>query len=89
MLDERISLPPGPVQVTVVPLPELPVDDSFWQILKGIWQGQRARGHVPRGSNDVEAERRMMREQWEERMRRIDQIQEEGRRIRKTAGPGT
>jgi hypothetical protein len=29
-LGERITLPPGRVQVTIVPLPELPSNDPFW-----------------------------------------------------------
>lgn len=83
-LEEKISLPPGRVQVTVMPLPDLPKDDPFWQMLQGIWAGQKARGHVPRSAQEVEAERRTLREEWEERMRAMEQIQEEARRLRET-----
>ena len=76
-LGGRLALSPGPVQVTIVPLPELPPTDPFWQRMQALWIAQRARGHVPRDADEVEAERRMMRDEWEDRMRRIEQIQAE------------
>ena len=85
-LGEKLSLPAGPVQVTVVPLPEVPKDDSFWQRMQAIWVGQQTRGHVPRNVEEVEAERRAVREEWEERMRRIERIQEQAEQMRKAAG---
>lgn len=81
-LREKINIPPGPVQITVAPLPELPKDDPFWQMMQRIWDGQRARGHVPRSAEEVEAERRALREEWEERMQTIDRIQSEARKLR-------
>lgn len=81
-LQEKVNLPPGRVQVTVTPLPELPRDDPFWQMMQRIWNGQKARSHVPRSSKEVEAEHRMLREEWEERMRTIEHIQSEARRLR-------
>src|SRR5947209_2565116 len=81
-LHGKVALPAGPVQVVVQPLPELPKDDPFWQMLEGIWEGQRQRGHVPRTAEDVEGERRAVREEWEERMRAIERIQEEARSLR-------
>jgi hypothetical protein len=81
-LQEKVNLPAGQVQVTVTPLPELPKDDPFWQMMQGIWADQRARGHIPRSAEEVEAERRVLREEWEERMRRIEHIQSEARKLR-------
>ena len=81
-LQEKVTLPAGRVQVTVVPMPELPKEDPFWQMMQRIWEGQKARGHVPRSAKEVEAERRAVREEWEERMRTIQQIQEEARKTR-------
>jgi hypothetical protein len=81
----KLALPAGPVQVVVQPLPELPKDDPFWQTLERIWEGQRQRGHVPRSAEEVEAERRAVRQEWEERMRAIERLQEEARGLR---GPG-
>ena len=48
VLDRRLELPSGRVQIVVVPLPELPADDPFWQRMQAIWKGQKDRGHVPR-----------------------------------------
>jgi hypothetical protein len=79
---EKVNLPAGKVQVTLVPMPELPQDDPFWQRMQRIWEGQKARGHIPRGAEEVEAERRAMREEWEERMAEISRIQEEAEKVR-------
>jgi hypothetical protein len=32
----KVSLPPGPVLVTIVPLPDLPKDDPFFQRMQAI-----------------------------------------------------
>jgi hypothetical protein len=79
---EKVNLPAGKVQVTLVPLPELPEDDPFWQRMKAIWADQKARGHVPRSAGDVEAERQAIREEWDERMAEIARIQDEAERVR-------
>src|SRR5947209_1975529 len=81
-LDGKVPLPVGRVQVTVQAVAELPEGDPFFDLLKGIWADQQARGHVPRSVEEVEAERRQFREDWEERLRNIERIQEEARRPR-------
>jgi hypothetical protein len=86
-LGERIALPPGRVQVTIVPIPQLPPNDPFWQRMQALWAAQRARGHVPRSVQEVEEERQAVREEWDDRMRRIEQIQAEAARARR--GPET
>ncbi|MGH7169187.1 MAG: hypothetical protein ACRELG_02775 [Gemmataceae bacterium] len=80
-LQEKVNLPEERVQVTVTPLPELPKDDPFWQMMQGIWAGQKARGHVPRSAEEVESERRALRAEWDERMRTIELIQHEARKL--------
>lgn len=80
-LDQKLNLTPGRVQVTLVPLPELPANDPFWQRMQALWQGQKARGFVPRTVEEVEAERRQVREEWEERMRRIERTRAEAEHI--------
>jgi hypothetical protein len=86
-LDQVVALPPGRVQITIVPIPELPANDPFWQRMEALWAGQRARGHLPRGVQEVEAERQMVRDEWDERMRRIEQIQAEAAQIRRGPRP--
>jgi hypothetical protein len=75
---EKVPLPAGKVQVRVVPLPQLPADDPFWQRMQAIWDMQKAQGCVPRSVDEVEAERRAVREEWEERMEQIEKIQNSG-----------
>ena len=77
-VSEKLALPPGPVQVTVMPLPELPKDDPFWQRMQGIWEARRKAGLVPRTEQQVEQERRQAREEWDERLRQLERPQEEG-----------
>ena len=60
VLDEPTRLPAGRVQVIVQALPELPDGDPFWDMMRSIWAGQKARGHVPRSAEEVEAERRLV-----------------------------
>lgn len=81
-LDETPNLRPGRVQVTMAPIPELPADDPFWQRMRAIWEGQKARGFVPRTAVEVEAERRQVREEWEDRMRRIERTRAEAEALR-------
>src|SRR5687767_7045796 len=55
VLDEKPNLPPGRVKVTVESVPDLTQTD-VWQVLEQIWAGQRARGHVPRSREEIDAE---------------------------------
>lgn len=87
-LEEKVPLPAGPVQVTVQPLPELPADDPFWQRMRAIWDAQNARGHVPRSTREVEAERQAFRDEWEERLAEMERLREEGR-AQRSPGEGT
>jgi hypothetical protein len=87
-LDERVGLAPGRVQVTMVPVPELPTNEPFWQRMQAIWEDQKRRGHVARSVQEVEAERRVLREEWEDRMQRIERIQAEAEELRRRRGAG-
>jgi hypothetical protein len=87
-LDERVNLAPGRVQVTMVPVPELPKDDPFWQRMEAIWADQKRRGHVARSVQEVEAERQAVREEWDQRIRRIERIQAEAEELRRRRGQG-
>jgi hypothetical protein len=84
-LDEKINLPPGRVQVLVLqPVPTDP-KDPFWERMEAIWAAQKASGYVPRSAEEIEAERRKMREESEEEMREIERIHEECQRARQEA----
>jgi hypothetical protein len=55
--------------------------------MQAIWAAQRARGHVPRSAQEVQKERQAVRDEWEERMRRIEQIQDEAAQARRGQEP--
>jgi hypothetical protein len=82
VLAQPTKLPAGRVQVIVQALPPLPEGDPFWDMMSSIWAGQKARGHVPRSAEEIEAERRETREGWEERQQAIERLQEESRSLR-------
>ena len=87
ILDEPTKLPAGRVTVVVRQKTEieLPSDDPFWQRMKAMWDAQDARGHVPRSVAEVEADRRQVREESEERQSRIEALQEECWQAREAA----
>jgi hypothetical protein len=85
-LDEKLNVPAGRVQVVVQPLPDLS-SDPFWQTMEAIWARQAARGHVPRDEENVESQRRAIRQEIEEEIQEAMRIQEECRRSRDHAEP--
>jgi len=88
-LDEKVPMPPGPVMVTVQPLFQPPPNDPFWDMMKRLWAGQRARGHVPRDSDQVETQRQQARDEMEQEIVEAMQLQQESRAARKaTQEPG-
>ena len=86
-LDEPITLPPGQVQVTLTPWPNLPADDPFWTFMQRLWAGQKARGHIPRTTQELETERQQTAQDWDQRLARIARIQDEAARLRSGESP--
>jgi hypothetical protein len=84
---EKVSLPAGKVQVTLIPWPALPQDDPFWQMMQKIWDGQKACGHVARSELEVDSEREAMRDEWDTRMAELARIQEEADKLRAGSQP--
>ena len=76
-LDSKLDLPPGRVQLIVQPLPELPKDDPFWQMMAGIWAGRAAAGLTPRNTEEVEGQRTALREEVDEEIATARRLQEE------------
>ena len=70
-LDQKPNLAPGRVRITVQAIADLPDDDPFWSMLKSIWEEQKARGHVARSAEEIEAERNEMRDAWATRQQAI------------------
>jgi hypothetical protein len=80
-----VPLPPGRVWVTIQPIVEPPEDDPFWQRMKAIWEAQKARGYVPRSVEEIEAERRALREEMEEEIEAAIRLHEECQRAKREA----
>jgi hypothetical protein len=72
-LDDKPDLPPGRVKVTVEPVLDITQTD-VWQVLERIWAGQRARGHVPRTREQIDADLEAARQEDEERMQEFGPI---------------
>jgi hypothetical protein len=91
-LDEKPGLAPG--RVTVVLRQEAgvksprPLDEAFFRMMEEIWVGQRARGHVPRTEEEVETERRQLRQEMEGEVEAAIRLQEESRHLRRQAESG-
>ncbi len=78
-----VALPPGPVEVTVRAV-AAPQSEDLLTLLARIRTEQQARGHVPRTREEIDAEVRTMRDEWEEHQQAIERVQEECRRQRET-----
>jgi len=63
-------------------LSQLAGTSDFFQMMEEIWAGQRARSHIPRTEEEVEAERRELWLGWAIRQEGIERLQEESRRLR-------
>ena len=85
-LDEKLNVPAGRVQVVVQPLPDLSTD-PFWQSMEAISAHQAARGHISRNVEDVESERKAIRQEMDEEIQEAMRIQEECRRACDQASP--
>src|SRR5207249_2551610 len=79
-LEQKVPMPAGQVLVTVQPVVQPTPDDPFWQRMEQLWAGQKARGHVPRSVEQVEAERQALRLEWEADIQKAIQIHEDCQR---------
>jgi hypothetical protein len=79
ILDEKPALPPGRVCVPVQLLADL-MRTPVWQVPEKIWAEQRARGHVSRSKEEIDADIAAMRQEDEDRMLEIERLHEECQR---------
>lgn len=83
VLDTRLELPAGRVRVTVQPVAAVAPDPARFQaMMEQIWAGQKARGHVPRTKEEIDAEIKQMREEAEEELQAAERLHEECQRTR-------
>jgi hypothetical protein len=78
-LDDLVAMPEGRVLVTVRPVVPPAADDPFWQRMEQIWAGQRARGHVPRTKEPIDADIRALRDDAEIEMQAIERLHDQCR----------
>ncbi|MBY0232362.1 MAG: hypothetical protein K2W96_24045 [Gemmataceae bacterium] len=84
VLDEKPALPPGRVKVRVEPSVDL-AKTEIHQFFERMWAEQRARGHVPRSREEIDAELEAARNEDEERLLGLERISEEAYRARQQA----
>jgi hypothetical protein len=81
-LQEKLTLPPGPVEVTVQVSPSEAAREDTWAVLERIWAERVRRGIEGRSKQQIDAEINALRDQSEDRMREIERTYEEARRHR-------
>lgn len=84
-LAEKLNVPAGRVQVVIQPLADVP-SDPFLQRMETIWAGQRARGHVPRTREEIDAELRDLREDGLAEIEAAERLHDECQRARVEGG---
>ena len=85
VLDQKPDLSPGRVRVMLEAVADLPRPDRFWAMMEQIWDDSKARGYSPRSVEDVEAERQVFREEWDEHQEGLERIHLDGERLRQQA----
>jgi hypothetical protein len=78
-LDDRVAMPQGRVLVTVRPVVQPASDDPFWQQMEHIWAGERARGHVRRRKEQIDADIRELRDDAEIEMQATERLYDQCR----------
>jgi hypothetical protein len=82
---QKIDLPAGRVHVTVQPVNEPVEPERFWKMMESIWAAQLASGRTPRTREEIDAEINALRDESEDEMRAVEQLQDECRRAREQA----
>jgi hypothetical protein len=79
VLDEKLSLPPGRVQVNVQQLDQVQGDHrvDFLARMEKIWAGQEARGHISRSREEIDADINCLRNDAEEEMKAVERLHEQ------------
>ena len=73
-IEEKINLPPGPVNVTLETTSQVKPRESTQQVLKDIAIRRQAIGRQPRTKEEIDAEIDAMRNEDEQRMCEIEQL---------------
>jgi hypothetical protein len=74
-LKGKVPLPAGKVQITVQTVPELSEGDPFFDMLKDIWAARTQAGLIPRSVEEVEAQRRQLRDESDQEIMEASWLQ--------------
>jgi hypothetical protein len=77
-LDGKLDLPPGRVRLIVEPLPDLPRDDPFWQMMERIWADREGAGLNPRDAQEVEMARKKLRDEMDQEVEQAVRLRQDG-----------
>ncbi|MGA7501328.1 MAG: hypothetical protein WBX00_31735 [Isosphaeraceae bacterium] len=80
-LEEKPTLPAGPVRVTVESLPAK--SENVWTVLERIWEERKASGVTPRSREEIDAEIEQVRREWEDQQQEVERLQRESRPSKK------
>jgi hypothetical protein len=86
-LAEKLNVPAGRVQVVIQPLPDAS-RDPLLQRMEVVWAGQKARGHVPRTREEIDAELRDLRADGLTEIEATERLHEECQHSRAGEGRG-
>lgn len=87
-LDGKVPIPPGRVQVTIQPTVQPSADDPFWRVLEEIWASRSRQGHAARSVEQIDAQMRSLREEWEDRQQSLEEIRDQDPTRSGRAGSG-
>jgi hypothetical protein len=79
-LEEKPTLPAGPVRVTVESLPR--TAESTWTTLQRIWDERNAKGVASRSREEIDAGIEEMREESDTQQREVERLQRDSRATR-------
>ncbi len=82
-VDEKLGLPPGPVNVTVQAVPRSEREDTR-KVLKEIWAERKRRGITARTKEQIDAEIDALRNESEEEILEVEQLNENAHRTGRT-----
>src|SRR5438105_4393271 len=79
VLDKRLHLPAGRVRVTVQPL-ERPNPARLLALMEQIWADQKARAHIPRTKEEIDAEIKQFRNEADLELQASERLHEDCQR---------
>jgi len=81
-VEEKLNLPPGPVDVTVQAAAARPSRRDTFEVLQEIWHERAALGLKGRSAEEIDAEINALRNDSEEEIREVERLYEDVRRRR-------